>query len=411
MPADDRYGWVVAWTSFAVISVTGAAYYIGVVALKDVAAEFDWPRSIPALSYSAALLGTGIGGIFMGRWSDRVGVAIPVMTGTLMIAFGCLLASISQGKWQLWIAHGVFIGLLGNAAMFGPLLSNVTRWFTKRRGVAVGLVATGQAVAGSVWSPVFAHLNEVIGWRQTYASFAAVVLIVLLPAWLFLRRRPPVLVIVRSEVSPASVDARAPRGLSPGLALILLCAAIVGCCTAMSMPLVHLVAHGTDLGYTTNQAVQLLSAVLGFAIGSRLFWGWASDIIGGLPTLLVCSLCQAVSLVLFTVVTSLGGLFAVCVLFGLGFGGIVPSYAVISRQLLPVEGLAMRVGIILFFGTIGMALGGWLGAAVFDSTRSYETAFLAGLGFNIANVAIVGWMTFRVYVSRQGGLFSVGVKD
>ncbi|HET6520962.1 MAG TPA: MFS transporter, partial [Geminicoccaceae bacterium] len=382
------YGWVVALASLLMMAIAMGATYVVIVALKPIALEFGWPRAVPSLSYSLALFGAGLGGLFMGRWSDRVGMGPPALTGGIMIAAGAVLASGSTGALQLYVAHGLLIGLLGNGAMFGPLVANATRWFDRRRGIAVGIVTCGQSVAGAVWPPVLRYLTETVGWRQTFVYYGVFALCTLVPLSLLLRPMPPA-----QRDTPARLREAATGhvvGLPAGLVQAMLCLAIVGCCVAMAMPMVHVIAHATDLGYPTTRAAELLSVLLACAVLSRLIYGAAADRIGGLRTLLLGSAGQAVTLATFTGVESLPGLYAVSALFGLAFGGIVPAYALIVRELFPSAEAGWRIATVFFFGTIGMALGGWLGGLIFDLAGGYRLAFLVGVGFNLTNLALVG---------------------
>jgi MFS family permease len=301
----------------------------------------------------------------------------------LMVAAGASLASSSQGMWQLWLAHGLLIGLLGNSALFAPMLANTTRWFERRRGLAIAVVASGQALSGTLWPPILRYLVDTRGWRTTFLLFAVSVLCIALPSTLLLRRRPPGYQPPRGQ-TPAAATAQPQTqvlGLSPALVMALLSTAIIGCCVAMSMPMVHVVAHATDLGYASARAAEILTVLLGCSFISRLLWGMAADRIGGLLTLLFGSICQALCLLAFILVDSLAGLYIVAALFGLGYGGIIPSYTLIIREHFPPAGIGWWIGMIILYGTLGMALGGWLGAYIFDLTQSYASAFLVGIAF------------------------------
>ena len=115
-----------------------SSYYITIVSLKTISAEFGWPRSFTSAAYSILFLGMGIGGIFMGWWSDRIGVALPAAIGIVFTAIGTVVAGTSQGFITFLIAHGILMGLLGNSALFVPLLANITHWFDRRRGPCGG---------------------------------------------------------------------------------------------------------------------------------------------------------------------------------------------------------------------------------------------------------------------------------
>jgi MFS family permease len=178
-------------------------------------------------------------------------------------------------------------------------------------------------------------------------------------------------------------------GLAPDLVNALLFLAIIGCCVAMAMPLVHVVSHVSDIGYPLARGAEVLALILATSFLSRFGLGTLSDRIGGFRILLLGSSLQAVALVLFVFVRELWAIYAVAVLFGLGYGGIVPAYAIIVREIFPARGAAWRMAVVFLGATLGMAIGSWLGGYLFDRTGSYAFAFLTGLAFNIANLALV----------------------
>ena len=151
-----------------------------------------------------------------------------------------------------------------------------------------------------------------------------------------------------------------PLGLSPQALQNVLIVAGVCCCVAMSMPQVHLVAYCGDLGYGAARGAQMLSLLLGCGIVSRLIFGWISDHIGGLRTLLIGSGMQCFALLLFLPFDGLASLFVISALFGLFQGGIVPSYAMIIREYFSPREAGARIGIVLTATMVGMALGGWM---------------------------------------------------
>lgn len=401
---DSRYAWCVAFVSFFVMSFGGGVNYIIVVTLKPIAAEFDWPRAVPALCYSLALLGMGIGGIFMGSLSDRIGVARLAAMGVVMLSLGTFWAAHSDSRWELYVAHGLLIGLLGNATLFAPLLANATRWFERRRGIAIAIVASGQTIGAAIWPPIYRYLVDGYGWRQAFLVFSVAVIVLALPFTYVLRGRPP-----RADTGTAAQRSRSNAGMSrlgiaPGVVTGLLSIAIVGCCVAMSMPSVHLISYATDLGFSTVRAAEMLALLAGCAVLSRLMWGMVADRTGGLLALLVGSSCQALCLTAFCLIEAMPSFYVVAALFGLAYGGIVPCYALVIREYLPAENLGLHIGIVLLFGTVGMALGGWLGAAIFDAYGSYRAGFMLGVGFNALNLAVVGWLVCK---SKRPGIGGV----
>jgi len=388
------YGWIVALASMVMMAVGMGSSYLVVVALKPIAAEFGWPRAVPSLCYSLILLGAGFGGLLLGRWADRAGIGPPVLLAAIAIPLGAWIASKSTGRVELYLSHAILLGLLGNGAFVAPLLANVSRWFDRRRGIAIALVASGQSLAGAVWPPILRHLTDGYGWRSAFAIYAVIALALLLPLGILLhRRRPPV------AGGGGGLHVRPWSGRVLGwpaeVVLAMLCLAIVGCCVAMVMPMVHLIAHATDLGHPGARAAEMLALLLACAFVSRLLFGMLADRIGGLWTLFIGSAGQAVMLSGFMFVESFIGLYVLAALFGLAYGGIVPCYAFIVRELFPATQAGWRIGAVVLFGAIGMALGGWLGGLIFDLKGTYRAAFLVGVIFNLGNLALVGALLYR----------------
>lgn len=392
------YGWVIVFASLALHSIGLGAPNMLFIALKPIAADLGSLRTVPSMAYSLLMIGTGIGGIFMGLWMDRRGVVYPVLFGSVMIALGAMLAGQSEGRLGLYVANGVLIGLFGKAAMIAPLVANATRWFDKRRGLAIAIISSGQGVAGAFWPPVLRYFTDAEGWRETYFFYGIFVLVTMVPLALLLRHKPKAAALATPR---ASQDRHQILGMSPNLLHGLLCLATIGCCAGMAMPIVHLVSHATDLGFTRARAAELLSVLFVTAFFSRIAFGTLADRIGGTRTMLIGSSCQAVMLLTFAVVESHTGLYIAAFLFGLGFAGIMPCYPLIIRTLFPVGELGWRIGWQYLFAASGMALGGWLGGVVFDMTGGYAYAFLIGVGFNLMNLGLIS--TLYMIQNRQGG--------
>ena len=385
---ETPYGWVVVFASLALHSISLGAPTILFVALKPIAADLDTVRAVPSLAYSLLMIGTGIGGIAMGRWMDRHGVMQPVLFGSVMICLGALLASHAEGRWSLFIATGVLMGLFGKAAMIAPLVANVTRWFDRRRGFAVAIITSGQGLAGAIWPTVVQYFNDQVGWRGTFLYFSIFAAVTMIPAAFALRPRAP---IGPSDPTGAiQPESRRVLDLPPNVAQGMLWIAVIGCCTAMSVPIVHLVSHVTDQGYTLDQGARVLSVLFLAAFVSRLGFGMLADRIGPVRTILIGSASMAAMLLAFAFTTSYTGLFIAALLFGLGFSGIMPCYPLLIRILFPVSEAGGRIAAQYMFAAGGMALGGWLGGAIFDLTGSYSPAFLAAFAFNALNFVMIG---------------------
>ena len=390
---DSPIAWWRLVATLTMATLGGVGMWSVVVALPAVQADFGVDRAAASFPYTLTMVGFGLGGILMGRLTDRYGVSLPLAGATLAMALGYVLASLAPTLFMYALAQGLLIGFLGSSATFGPLLADISHWFEKRRGLAVAIVACGNYLAGTLWPPVVQHLIETVGWRQTHLTIGVVCLLTMLPLTLVLRRRPP-------HIEHATAAARRLRsppdlGIPPGALQALLVIAGLSCCVAMSMPQVHIVAYCGDLGYGPAAGARMLSLMLGFGMVSRLLSGWVADRIGGLRTLLLGSALQGVALVLYLFFDGLASLYIVSALFGLFQGGIVPSYAIIIREYFAPREAGARVGVVVMATLFGMALGGWMSGVVFDLTGSYRAAFLNGIAWNLLNLSIVVWLLSR----------------
>jgi len=390
---ESRASWIVASAALCTLMMAFGSAWITAVALKDIAAEVDGTRSIPALASSLAWLGSGAGGILMGRIADRVGTRWTVICGALMIGAGLALSTFNP-PWPLWIGHGFFIGLIGLGGINAPMYVYISRWFDRRRGSALALISSGSYLAGALWPPLFERAIAAFGWRQTMLWYALVEIVVIVPLAALYFQRPPEMIHAATGSTKARASARV-FNWPPNSVFALMCGAAVLCCIPMAMPQGHLVAFCSDLGIARSIGALMLSVLLGTAFLSRQIWGAISDRIGGLATVLIGSAWQAAAMVSFLLTQNEVGLFTVAAAFGLGFSGIIPAYVLALRELFPPAEAYWRIPTLLLFSGGGMALGGWIAGLLYDYFGYYAPAFAAGIGANILNLLIVGLLVAR----------------
>jgi MFS family permease len=384
-PERGLYSWVRLFTALGLITIGGSGMYSSIAALKPFAATFDVPRAMAAVPYMSVMVGFGLGGIVMGRASDRLGTMTPIFIGAFYMALGFYLSSKADALWQVALSQGLFVGFLGMSTTFAPLIADASHWFSKRRGMAVGIVVSGSYVAGAIWPPVIQHFYDTVGWRETFELLSIFCIITMLPLACVLYRRAPL--SGEAVGSAGGSSAGRPLGMPAGGLQCLLCVAGVGCCVGMATPQVHIIAHASDLGYAAARGAEMLSLMLGFGIISRLVSGWVSDRIGGIKTLLIGATVQCICLGLFMPFDGLMMLYIISALFGLSQGGIVPSYAMIVRTYFPPSDAGWRIGLTLFATMLGMAIGGWMAGELYDLTGSYQASFMASIGFNLVTIA------------------------
>jgi MFS family permease len=395
--ADSPYAWTRLWIALALMTIGGSGMYSMAVVLPPLQAEFGIARADASLPFTLTMIGFGLGGVLMGRLSDRFGVMIPVLVGSLSLGLGFIAASFSQNLLQFTAIHGLLIGV-GTSGTFVPLVADITLWFTRRRGIAVAIVMSGNYLAGTVWPPLMQQFIDTAGWRATYMGTGLICLFAMPLFALALRRRPPAL---ENHPHPfplprAGEGRDRPLGFSPGTLQTLLCISGIACCVAMSMPQVHMVAYCADLGFPAARGAEMLALMMGFGIVSRLASGWIADRIGGLRTLLLGAVLQATALALFLPFDGLAALYVVSALFGLFQGGIVPSYPLIVREYFSPREAGARTGTVIMATLVGMALGGWMPGWIFDLTGSYRAAFVNGIAWSLVTTGIALFLLFRV---------------
>ena len=376
--------------ALVIASVGSVGMWSVVVVIPGVQAEFGATRGAVSLAFTMTMVGFGLGGVATGRITDRFGIVAAMALSILFLGAGFVAAGLSTTLWQ-FIAVYLVIGL-GTSATFAPLMAEASHWFERYRGLAVTIVAAGNYVGGTIWSPLVNLGVQQVGWRTTHIAiglFCAVsmtLLLLLLRAQIGGESRRS-----HDNAPPPRVDLRLPINTLTAL----LCVASISCCVAMAMPQVHIVAYCGDLGYGVARGAEMLSLMMAFGVVSRIGSGFLADRIGGIRTLLIGSVAQSVALLFYLFFDSLSSLYLISAMFGLFQGGIVPSYAIIVRESMPASEAATRVGIVILASVVGMSFGGYASGLIFDATGSYAAAFANGFLWNTLNIAIVVALLLR----------------
>ncbi|MEA2905992.1 MAG: hypothetical protein QOI12_3379 [Alphaproteobacteria bacterium] len=373
--------------SVALLATSFGALWITAVGLKSIAADLGGARSAPSLASSLAWLGSSVGGVMMGRFADWYGIRWTVIFGAVAVCIGLFISTLGA-PWQLYVGHGVFMGLLGNAGLNAPLYVYVSRWFDRRRGSALALISSGGYIAGSVWPPIFERAIEHFGWRYTMMAYGIFAVAFIVPLALTFLRAPPELPTLGAGSAAAGATPKV-FGWPPNVVFALLAGASFLCCVTMSMPQAHLVALCTDLGISASHGAAMLSLLLGIGFFSRQGWGVISDRIGGLRTLLISSVLQATAMTAFVLTQDEAGLFAVAGAFGIGFSALIPAYVLAVREYFPAREAGWRVPALMLMSGSGMAAGTWLAGVLYDYFGYYAPAFAAGVAFNLLNLVVL----------------------
>ena len=394
---DSPYSWFRLIITLIIAIFANTGMWAVITIMPSLEADFDTARSATSLPFTLNMIGFALGNFLIGRIIDRFGVTLSVIAAAMASGTAYFLSSQVNDFYLLTALH-LLLGF-GTAAGFGPLISDISHWFLRHRGIAVALIASGNYLAGGVW-PLF--LSDILleqGWRDAYQMLAVLTLIVIIPLAFLLRREVPD--EAHQLASDLAVENSAKIRLSARQFQLFLGIAGISCCVAMSMPQVHIVSYCVGLGYGPAVGVQMLSVMLFGGVISRIVSGLIADKLGGIKTVLLGSFLQCVALVMYLPFDGMASLYVVSLIFGLSQGGIVPGYAVIIREYLPPREAGERVGFVIMMTILGMALGGWMSGWIYDLTGSYQMAFINGILWNGLNLSIMTWILLRRLPMRQ----------
>jgi MFS family permease len=382
-----------AWLMVAVCTamVTMAFGAVGTVAvfLEPIAAEFGWPRADVAAAYSVAGIATGVGGIAMGHFADRMPVRRVVLVGAIVLGGALALLSGIQTTAALYALHAL-MGLLGIGAIMAPMNSLASLWLARNPGLAIGIVSAGGA-AGQGLVPYFArHLIVTEGWRQAYLTLGLLFIAVMVPLALLLRDAPRTATAAR--VAPGSASATRLLGLLSVGALL--------CCVCMATPLVHTVTLGSDRGLGGRAAAGLLAVMMIAGMVGRIAFGRLADRVGSLQTYIVASAGQTALAFLFPYAGSGAQLFVLSALFGLAFSGTMTSFLSCAREYAPAGRTGLSIGVVMFFGWMGMALGAWQGGLFYDLCGDYFVSFANASVAGVVNLLILALLFWELNKKR-----------
>jgi MFS family permease len=386
------YGWVIVGVGIVVTCVGFGAMATLSVFLQPMASAMGWSRTGVATAALLNFLCMGAGAFLWGALSDRYGTRLVVLCGGAVLGLGMVAASQARTLLQFQLLFGTIVGVAAGA-FYAPMTAVTTRWFTRHRSLAVALVSAGLSFGSTLMAPLARWLISSYDWRTAMLVLGDLVWVIVIPA-AFLVRNPPA-----SAVAVAlGATARDGRELSigqvmrtPQFAAIAL--THFACCAAHSGPIFHMVTHAIDRGVPTMAAATVLSAAGLASLSGKIVCGLFADRVGAKRTLVTGLALQAAAISLYLFTGSLGSFYALAVMFGFAYGGVMPLYAILVREYFGERIMGAAFGAVSVAATLGMALGPWLGGALYDSVGSYAWMFVGSSAIGLGAVAIA--LTFR----------------
>ena len=386
------YGWFVVGAGIVVTCVGVGAMLALSVFLRPISEAMGWSRTGISTVALVNWLSMGVSAFVWGVLSDRFGTRVVVLSGGVLLGLGLVTASRATTLGQFQILFGVLVGAAAGS-FYAPLIATTTRWFTRNRSLAVALVSAGLSLGSTTMGPLARWLITSYDWRTAMLVIGDLAWILIIPAALLVREPTP------SGESPARTAGAAEGSeftvaqalTSPQFAAIAL--AFLACCAAHSGPIFHMITHAIDRGVSAMAATTVLSVAGLASLSGRIVCGLVADRIGAKQMLLIGLTIQAVAVSLYVFTNSLGSFYALAVLFGFSYGGVMPLYAILIREYFGARIMGTTFGAVSAISTLGMALGPWAGAWFYDTLGGYFWLYMGSFGIGLGAVAIA--VTFR----------------
>jgi MFS family permease len=381
-----QYGWVVVVAGALMGCVAIGSLFSLAVFLQPMSEATGWSRTGISTAMTLDFLIMGVAAFGWGALTDRFGPRPVVLTGAVLTGLGLALASRATSLLEFQLMYGVVVGVAAGAIL-APTMATVTGWFDKHRSIAVSLVSAGMGMGPMTISPLASWLLESHDWRSAQLIIAIVAWVLLIPAALFMRRAP--------ETAPgtASMPGAAAPGMTVGQALrspqfIILGLTYFCCCATHSGPIFHTVSYAIACGIPALTAVSIYSIEGLGGLAGRVVFGLAGDRFGAKQTVIFALVVQALGAGAYYFTRQVGEFYAVAIIFGMAYGGVMPLYAVIAREYFPMRIMGTVIGASSMIASLGMSLGPAVGGWIFDTFGTYGWLYLGSLFMGLLAAAI-----------------------
>ncbi|MGF7159314.1 MFS family permease [Rhodoligotrophos appendicifer] len=381
------YRWVIVALGALMTCVAMGTMFSLAIFLEPMSVDTQWSRTGISTAMTLNFIVMGLGGFAWGAASDRFGARIVVLAGALLLGLALVLASRAPSLLVFQLTYGVLVGLAASA-FFAPMIAATTAWFDDNRALAVSLVSAGMGVAPMTISPFARWLISASDWRTAMLIIGIAAWTLLVPAALMVRRPPALAPAQRAPHESVATtgmsvsDAfRSPQFLVLGLTFF-------ACCAAHAGPIFHMVSYAMICGIGPMAAVSIYSVEGLAGLGGRLLYGTLADRLGVKPVLIAGLAVQALAIAAYVLVSGIGQFYALAIIFGSAYGGVMPLYAVLAREYFGQRILGTVFGAVTMLSSLGMAFGPLAGGLIFDAFGGYSWLFLGSAVVGLAAVAV-----------------------
>jgi MFS family permease len=383
------YGWTIVGLGALMTCVSIGSMMSLAVFLAPISETTGWSRGGISATATLNFLFMGVAGFVWGMLSDRYGTRIVVLCGAVLLGVALIAASQATSLWQFQLIYGVLVGI-AVGSFYAPMIAAASAWIDTHRSLAVALVSAGMAVAPLTVAPIAGWLMTTYDWRFAMLMIGIGASALLIPAALMVRRpqaagAPGGRAVGAGRTADVQMTAaqafRTPQFITLALAHF-------ACCACHSGPIFHMVTYAAVCGIAPMAAVSVYSVAGISGLGGRLALGTLADRIGAKPVLVGGLFVQAFAVATYLAVGQLGEFYALSVIFGLAYGGVMPLYAILVREYFGEKIMGTVFGAVSMVASLGMALGPWAGGIVFDTFNSYLWLYVGSFSIGLAAVAV-----------------------
>jgi OFA family oxalate/formate antiporter-like MFS transporter len=407
------YGWWIVAAAFLAMLAHAGSYYCFGVFFKPVQLELGWMRADVSWAIFLQQVVHGASYILVGTLIDRHGPRKVMPPFAMLLFVGYALVSQTSALWHLYLFYGGFVGI-GYGIGYAPLASIVARWFDRRKGLALGIAASGIAVGTMIVPPLASYFILYTGWRVAFIIIGLILLVIFLAVAFILKGSPqekglapygyqelsfPQHVATENNISPSQESGVELSDALRSRQLWIIIIAFGAFFFGQQMVMFHIVNYATDIGISATLAASILSFVgIGGLVG-RLAFGGLSDVVGVKRLLLVCLAGMTILLACLILIKSMALFTAFGLIFGFLYGGVVPLQAALINRVFGSKAMGAILGAVVFGQITAAAVGPLLAGYIFDATQSYTYAF--AFGAILAGVAAILSLLLKVPVTNR----------
>ena len=385
------YGWVVVANLLVMGTAIWGIRFSFSVFFKSLESEFNLTRAATSAIFSTQMV---LGGVFtiLGGWvADRYGPKVLFLFLGIITGLSLLLTSQTNALWQLFFTYSLLLAM-GTSPMYVGVMSTASRWFDRKRGLAMGIASSGAGLGLLIVAPFATYLITQFGWRMTFLIYGMIAWLVVIPLSRLLKREPSEVGALPdgeeySEGYPSDTEKEGEKIQPIGLSLReafrtrsfwMVIFLFLFFASSLLLILTHLIPHITDIGYSPVEAATVISLVGGSALVGRVLLGIASDRIGRKAALVICTLLCAIAMIWLLWAKDLWMFYLFAIVFGAAWGGMGPTSAALIGHTFGLGKIGAILGALDAGYNVGAAIGPIIGGFVFDISHSYFVAFLYG---------------------------------